>query len=48
MQEPSGGTITSAGLYTAPPTSGTYHVVATSNVDRTSVGTATVHVGAAA
>ena len=44
VEEPSGGTITSAGLYTAPPTSGTYHVLARSTVDRTSFGTATVHV----
>ena len=45
VQEPSGGTITSAGLYTAPPTSGIYHVLARSDVDRTVVGTATVEVG---
>ena len=45
VQEPSGGTITPAGLYTAPPTSGTYHVIARSNVDRTATGTATVQVG---
>jgi hypothetical protein len=42
VQEPSGGTITPGGLYTAPPASGTYHVLARSNVDRTSSGTATV------
>ncbi len=46
VEEPSGGTITAAGLYTAPPASGTYHVVARSNVDRTRSGTATVQVGA--
>jgi hypothetical protein len=41
---PSGGTITAAGEYTAPPTAGTYHVVATSVADpaRTSEGTVTV------
>lgn len=31
-----GGTITAAGLYTAPSIAGTYHVVATSNADATS------------
>ncbi len=45
VEEPSGGTITAAGLYTAPPTGGSYHVVARSNVDRSSTGTATVQVG---
>ena len=41
---PSGGTITSAGLYTAPSAAGTYHVVAASQADptRTSEGTVTV------
>ncbi len=37
-----GGTITSEGLYTAPGTPGTYHVVATSLADGTKHDTATV------
>ena len=41
----SGGTITSAGLYTAPSTAGTYHVVATSPADPTRTGEATVTIG---
>ena len=44
VQEPTGGTITAAGLYTAPPRSGTFHVVAASTVDRTATGVATVEV----
>jgi hypothetical protein len=40
-----GGTVTSAGLYTAPPTAGTYHVVATSQADATRVGEAAVTIG---
>jgi hypothetical protein len=40
----SGGTITAAGVYTAPSTPGTYHVVATSQADATASGTATVTV----
>jgi hypothetical protein len=48
VQEPSGGTITPAGLYTAPPTGGTYHVLAASVVDRTRTGSATVSVAAGA
>lgn len=43
--EPTGGTITAAGVYTAPPRDGTFHVVASSTVDRNSQGTATVYVG---
>ncbi len=46
VQEPSGGTITTGGLYTAPPVPGTYHVVAASVIDRTRTGTATVNVAA--
>lgn len=38
----SGGNVTSAGLYTAPAVSGTYHVVATSQADSTKTATATV------
>lgn len=40
----SGGTLTDSGLYTAPATTGTYHVVATSVADPTKVGVATVTV----
>ncbi len=40
-----GGTITSAGVYTAPAVSGTYHVVATSVADPTKSGVAIVTVG---
>lgn len=39
-----GGTVTSAGLYTAPATAGTYHVVATSLADTSKTATATVTV----
>lgn len=42
VKETSGGSITSDGLYTAPGTAGTYHVVATSNEDSTAKATATV------
>src|SRR5512137_2948703 len=45
VREAGGGTITAAGLYTAPAALGTYHVVATSHVDRTSQGVAAVYVG---
>jgi len=45
IQEANGGTV-SAGLYTAPWTLGTYHVVATSNADTTKSATATVSVSA--
>ncbi len=44
VQEPGGGTITTGGLYTAPATPGTYHVVATSVSDPTKSATATVSV----
>ena len=47
VQEAGGGTITAAGLYTAPTVHGTYHVVAASHVDRTQQATATVYVGGA-
>jgi hypothetical protein len=40
----SGGTISSAGLYTAPAAAGTFHVVATSQADTTKTSTATVTV----
>ncbi len=39
-----GGTITSAGVYTAPTTVGTYHIIATSVADNSVSGTATVTV----
>jgi hypothetical protein len=42
-----GGSVTSAGLYTAPATAGTYHVVARSQADATKSATATVTVTAA-
>ncbi len=41
-----GGTVSPSGLYTAPGTAGTYHVVATSNADNTKSATATVTVTA--
>lgn len=44
MQEAGGGTITPTGLYTAPATAGTFHVVATSVADPTKSATATVTV----
>ena len=43
-----GGTITSAGIYTAPSTAGTFHIVATSVADPTKTATATVTVTAPA
>jgi hypothetical protein len=43
-----GGSVTSAGMYTATLTSGTYHVVVTSQADSTKSATATVTVTAAA
>lgn len=45
---PSGGTIDANGLYTAPATPGVYHVVASSAVDATITGAATVTVDAPA
>ena len=44
VQETGGGSISSAGLYTAPSTPGTFHVVATSVADPLESGTATVTV----
>jgi len=41
-----GGTVTGAGLYTAPGTSGTFHIVATSTADATLNGTARITVAA--
>jgi len=40
----SGGNITNSGLYTAPETGGTFHVIATSQADTTQKGIATVTV----
>ncbi len=44
IQEASGGTITAAGLYTAPATEGTFHVIAAQQGDATKTATATVTV----
>ncbi len=44
VEEAAGGTVTSAGVYTAPETAGTYHVVVTSAVDTTKSDGATVTV----
>jgi len=41
-----GGTITSTGLYTAPTSAGTYHVIVTSTDDPTKTATATITVEA--
>ena len=46
VQEIGGGAITSAGLYTAPNTAGTFHVVATSQADPSKSDVATVNVPA--
>ena len=43
-----GGTVTTAGLYTAPALTGLYHVVATSTLDSTASATAPVQVHGAA
>ena len=42
-----GGTITTAGIYTAPSTTGTFHVVATNTTNSAQTATATVNVIAA-
>lgn len=42
VQEDTGGSITSTGLYTAPNIPGTFHVIATSTADPTRKATATV------
>lgn len=44
VSEAAGGTISAAGLYTAPATAGTFHLVATSVADTTKHATATVTV----
>lgn len=48
VAQAAGGSITAAGLYTAPGAAGTFHVVATSVADATRHATATVRVSAAA
>lgn len=45
--EDSGGSITGDGVYTAPATAGTYHVMATSAADSTKSATAAIVVGGA-
>ncbi|MBU3967808.1 MAG: Ig-like domain-containing protein [Euryarchaeota archaeon] len=44
VQETDGGSITNTGLYTAPITPGTYHVIATSHADATKSGMTSVAV----
>jgi hypothetical protein len=44
LEGATGGTVSTSGLYTAPSTPGTYHVVATSVADNTKSGSATVNV----
>jgi glucuronoarabinoxylan endo-1,4-beta-xylanase len=44
METGAGGTITPAGLYTAPTSAGTFHVVVTSTADATKSDTATITV----
>jgi hypothetical protein len=44
VQEPAGGSVASGGLYTAPATVGTFHVVATSQADPTKTAIAIVTV----
>lgn len=44
VDEANGGTVTAAGVYTAPLTAGTYHVTATSSADTKKSATATVTV----
>ncbi len=46
VQEPAGGSVTNAGLYSSPNTAGTFHVVATSQSDPNKSGVATVNVPA--
>ncbi len=44
VQEANGGTISATGLYTAPTTAGTYHIVATAIANQTITGVATATV----
>ncbi|HVO20938.1 MAG TPA: fibronectin type III domain-containing protein [Anaeromyxobacter sp.] len=46
VEETTGGTVTAAGIYTAPATAGTFHVIVTSQVDATQSATAVVVVSA--
>ncbi len=46
QEGPSGGTISSSGVYAAPAAAGTYHVLAVSQADGTKSGTATIFVTA--
>lgn len=46
VKEANGGSVTATGVYTAPTTAGTYHVVATAHADGTTQGTATLTVTA--
>jgi chitinase len=47
QEGPAGGSVSTSGVYTAPRTAGTYHVIATSQADTTKRATATVTVTAA-
>jgi hypothetical protein len=44
VQEAGGGTVTSAGVYTAPSTAGTYHLVATAHASSAATAIATITV----
>lgn len=44
LQEIDGGSVNGAGLYTAPPVAGTFHLVATSQADPAKTSTATITV----
>jgi hypothetical protein len=46
VTESGGGTVSAKGLYTAPATAGTYHLVATSTADATKSASATITVAA--
>jgi hypothetical protein len=46
VKESGGGSVTATGVYTAPTTAGTYHVVATSHADGTTQGSAAITVTA--
>jgi hypothetical protein len=44
VQEGNGGTVSATGVYTAPSTASTYHVIATSNADRSKSATVSIAV----
>jgi len=44
VAELGGGTVTTAGVYTAPSTAGTYHLIATSKTDSSRIAIATIFV----